>query len=54
MRARAVGMRYREISISKYFSPIITITQEDMGVVLVELISSSLNLHKLSEYVISI
>ena len=32
----------REISIRKYFSSIITIPQEDMCAVLVELISSSL------------
>ena len=41
-----MGVRYhyynREISICKYFSPIITIPQKDMCAVLVELISSSL------------
>ena len=42
----------REISIRKVFSPIITIPQEDMCAVLVELISFSW--HKLSEYAIII
>ena len=42
----------REISIRKYFSPVITIPQEDMCAVLVELIY--LLWHKLNEYVIII
>ena len=51
-----MGVRYHyynhEISVRKYFPPIITTPQEDVCAVLVELISSSL--HKLSEYVIII
>ena len=42
MGVRYHGIMNHEISILKYFSPIITIPQEDMCAVLVDLISSSL------------
>ena len=42
----------REISIRKYFSPIITIPQEDMGAVLVDIFFFGIN--SASEYVIII